>query len=290
LSYHLICFNLQQHPAMMQRLSTVSLSLALSGACAFAWADTPSGAATAPVATPAAAPAAAAPAAPAAARSGWGLGLLVSTTLRPYRDVDAQVRVLPALQYENAWVRVFGPMVDLKVPKVGPVDLVLRAQYMDNGYKASDSAFLAGMEERKGGIWLGLRADWPTPVARFAAEWMADSSGHSDGQHVKLTVDRLFPVGRFGVAPRLGLLWQDSAYVHYHYGVSAGEALPDRPAYEGKAALSTELGVRVLYGLSPAQSVFLDLSSTALGSSIKDSPLVERSRVSGLRAGYLHRF
>jgi outer membrane scaffolding protein for murein synthesis (MipA/OmpV family) len=273
---------------MLHRLTSASLSIALSGACAVAWADTPSGAAKAPAAAPAVA--AAAPAAPAATRSSWGLGLLVSTTLRPYRDVDSRVRVLPALQYENAWVRVFGPMVDLKVPRVGPVELALRAQYMDDGYKASDSAYLAGMNDRKGGVWLGLRADWPTPVARFAAEWMADSSGNSDGQHVKLTVDRMFPVGRFGVAPRLGLLWQDSKYVNHHYGVSAAEALADRPAYEGKAALSTELGVRVLYGLSPAQSVFLDLSSTALGSSIKDSPLVERSRVSGLRAGYLHRF
>lgn len=267
----------------MNALFRASLSLALAGISAGALADTP---AAAPATASAAAPA------PAAEKPGsqWGLGLAMASSMQPYRGVGTRSRVLPVLQYENAMFRVFGPMVDLKLPNVGPAQLSLRAQYMDDGYKPSDSAFLAGMSERKGGFWLGLRSDWHTPVAHLSAEWLGDAAGNSNGQHVKLVVDRLFPVGRFGFAPRLGLQWQDKKNVNYHYGVRASEARADRPAYEAKAALNTELGLRVFYGISMSQSVFLDMSSTALGASIKDSPLVDRSRVSGVRLGYLNRF
>lgn len=267
----------------MNAFSRASLCLALLGASATALVASPSNAA-APARPTAGAPAE-------EAGSHWGLGLVLTTSMQPYRGVGSRTRVLPAVQFENATFRVIGPMVDLKVPKVGPVHLALRAQYLDEGFKASDSPFLAGMSERKGGFWLGLRADWDSPVAHLGAEWMADGAGNSNGQHIKLVVDKLFPVGpRLGVAPRLGLLWQDSKYVNYHYGVRASEARADRPVYEGKAALSTELGLRVFYGLTPSQSVFLDMGSTSLGSSIKDSPLVDRSRVSGVRVGYLNRF
>jgi MipA family protein len=260
-----------------------SLSLVMAAVSACALADTPTAApANASAATPA--PAAEKPS------SEWGLGLVMTRSMQPYREVGTRSRALPVLQYENSMFRVLGPMVDLKLPKLGPADLSLRAQYLDNGYKAGDSAFLEGMSERKGGFWLGLHADWQTPVAHLSAEWMSDAAGNSNGNHVKLVVDKLFPVGRFGFAPRLGLHWLDKKNVNYHYGVSASEARADRPGYEAKAALNTELGLRVFYGFAVSQSVFLDMSSTSLGSSIKDSPLVDRSRVSGVRLGYLKRF
>lgn len=260
----------------MKSLQTFGLALALSAGTTAAWAD--SAAASSATETPL------------ALSSSWSLGLGVASTQRPYAGAASRTRVLPLLQYENAWVRVFGPRLDLKLPKVGAVDLAVRAQFMDEGYEASDSPFLAGMAERKSSAWIGLRADWPTPVARLGAEWMADASGHSKGQQARLVADRLVRLGPVGVAPRVGLVWQSDKLVDYLYGVRATEAREGRAAYEGKATLNTELGVRVLYGVRPAHSVYLDLSSTALGSGIKDSPLVDRQRLNSARLGYLARF
>lgn len=88
------------------------------------------------------------------------------------------------LSFENRYVRVLGPSLDLKLPSAGPVSLALRARYSDQGYKASDAAELEGMDERKGGLWLGARADWRLPFAQLSAEWQGDANGRSDGQQM----------------------------------------------------------------------------------------------------------
>jgi len=102
--------------------------------------------------------------------------------------------------------------------------------------------------------------------------------------------DKLWRMGPVGVAPRVGLVWQSEKLVDYLYGVRASEVREGREAYDGKATVNTELGLRVFYGIRPAHSVYLDLSSTALGSGIKDSPLVDRTRLGSARLGYLARF
>ena len=252
------------------------LSIALSLASAGAWAQT--------------APPAAAAAAPEASAANWGAGLLLSAEVSPYRGVGSEVRALPALQFENRWVRVFGPVIDLKLHDAADTNLALRLRYADTGYKANDSAFLAGMAERKNSVWLGAKAEWRNGVGQLSGEWLADASGHSKGQQVKLVAETLKHVGPIGIVPRLGLVWQDRKYVDYHFGVAASEARAGREAYAAKAAVSTEIGVRLLYRLAPQQSVFLDVSATALGSAIKDSPLVDRSWVSAARLGYVYRF
>ena len=53
-----------------------------------------------------------------------------------------------------------GRRVDLKLLPPGPVDLALRLRYEGAGYEASDSPALAGMDERKGGLWAGAALRW----------------------------------------------------------------------------------------------------------------------------------
>ncbi|UJW80717.1 MipA/OmpV family protein [Hydrogenophaga sp. SL48] len=249
---------------------SMALSLAAVGACAQSTA-----------------PASAAPEAPTAT---WGAGLLLSAEVSPYRGVGSELRVLPALQFDNPWVRVFGPVIDLKLHDAESSNLALRLRYADTGYKARDSAFLAGMGERKNSVWLGAKGEWRNGIGQLSGEWLADASGHSKGQQLKVVAETLKHLGPVGIVPRLGLVWQDRKHVDYHFGVNASEARTGRDAYAGKAAVSTEIGVRLLHRLAPQQSVFLDLSATALGSAIQDSPLVDRRWVSAARLGYVYRF
>ncbi|WP_431097345.1 MipA/OmpV family protein [Polaromonas aquatica] len=222
--------------------------------------------------------------------SQWGLGLAAGVDRKPYRDFDNKTRLLPLVTYENKWVSVFGPGIDLKLPSAGPVSFRLRARYADDGYDASDSPFLAGMEERKDGFWLGGAAIWRNSIANVSAELLGDASSNSGGTKFRLTVDRRFQAGNFDITPRLAAIRLDDKYVSYYYGVNASEVRAGRAAYQGGSAVNMEAGVRVGYALAPRQSVFLDLSTTRLGSSIKDSPLVDRSSQSAVRVGYLYRF
>ncbi|GAA5162945.1 MipA/OmpV family protein [Viridibacterium curvum] len=221
---------------------------------------------------------------------GWGLGVVASASQKPYRDVDGKAEVWPMLTYENRWIRLFGPGLDVKLGKTGPVSYALTAGMSREGYRASDSSYLDGMDERKGGIWLGGRVMWEAGFAKLSAAWQADASSHSDGQKVTLGVERRFAVDNLGFTPRVKAIWLDRKYVDYYYGVSASEARSNRPQYAGSSTVNSELGLRVDYRLTPAQTVFLDAGVTMLGSAIKDSPLVGRSTVGEARLGYLYRF
>lgn len=227
---------------------------------------------------------------PAEGESQWGLGIAAGVERRPYRGIDNKTRGLPLVTFENKWFSVAGLGADLKLPSAGPVSFRLRARYMDDGYEASDSPFLAGMAERKGGVWLGGAALWRNDIANLSAELLGDASGDSKGTRFKLMVDRRFQAGAFDLTPRLAAIRLDDKYVSYYYGVNASEVTANRRFYQGGSAVNLEVGLRVGYAIAPKQSVFVDVSTTSLGSSIKDSPLVDRSTQTGVRVGYLYRF
>lgn len=226
----------------------------------------------------------------AAADGAWGLGIAVMPERKPYRDFDNKTRVWPLLTFENRWVRVFGPGVEFKLGRSGPLSYGLTVGYAGDGYKASDSPVLAGMDKRRSGLWVGgrvgLRAGW----ASFSAEVAADAANHSQGQRLRLGAERRFQLGDVGLTPRLNATWLDSSYVSYYYGVKASEATATRAAYAPGSTVNTEIGLRMDYRLAPEQVLFADVGVVSLGSAIKRSPLVDRSTVPELRLGYLYRF
>jgi hypothetical protein len=127
---------------------------------------------------------------------------------------------------------------------------------LDNGYEASDSPFLAGMEERKDGIWLGGAAIWRNDIANVSAELLGDGSGNSKGSKFKLTVDHRFQAGNFDITPRLSVTRLDQKYVSYYYGVNAAEVRAGRPFYQGGSAVNMEAGLRVGYAHGAAAKRF----------------------------------
>lgn len=228
------------------------------------------------------------PAEPAA--SSWSTGVFIGTETSPYKGADDNRRYLPLLGLENRYVRWAGPVLDLKLPSSGAISYALRARYFDAGYKASDSATFSGMAARKSSIWLGATAEWQHPLGQLSAEWLTDATNHSGGQQVRLVAEKPMRFGRLALAPRVALVWQDRDYVDYYFGVKNSEATAVRAAYAPKASLNTEVGLRAFYGLTQQQSVFVDVHATALGAPIKDSPLVSRSSVAGMRLGYVYGF
>lgn len=222
--------------------------------------------------------------------SQWGLGLAVMSENKPYRDFDNKTEVIPFFTFENRWVRVFGPGVELKLGKSGPVAFGLTASYGMDGYKAGDSPVLDGMAKRKGSVWLGAKASLRGELGQLNAEWSGDASGNSQGQRFKLGVERRFTFDDFGLTPRVNATWLDRKFVQYYYGVEATEVRAGRAAYTAGATVNTEIGLRLDYRLAPTQTLFADLGTTALGREIKNSPLVGRSSVPEVRLGYLYRF
>ena len=224
------------------------------------------------------------------APGGWGLGVMAGFGKKAYRDFDDKAMALPLITYENNWVSLMGPRLDFKLPPVGDLSFRLRLQYSGDGYEADDSPYFNGLEERKSSVWAGGAVQWKNPVANLSAELLGDVSGKSKGATFKLQADHRFQIGATDITPRVALIGLDGKYVDYYYGVRANEARADRAAYGGEHTFNVEAGLRLGHVLAQRHIVFVDMSVTRLGSSITDSPLVDRSTEGGVRLGYLYRF
>jgi MipA family protein len=228
--------------------------------------------------------------------SGWGLGLAGFTSQKAYAGIDRDNLALPLVTFENRWVRVFGPRVEIKLPSLDiaaaqRIDFVLLARYDQSGYESDDAPILAGMEERKGGFWAGAKATWRNDVVDVSAELLGGASGHSKGQRAALALERNFRLGQHVMlAPRVSAIWLSKKYVDYYYGVRANEVAAGRPAYFGESAVNAELGARATYLFDRSHSMFLDVGVTRLAKEIKGSPLVDRSTENRMSVGYLYRF
>lgn len=222
--------------------------------------------------------------------SNWGVGALAGTQRKPYRDYDDKALLVPLITFENRWVRLQGPELDVKLYQAGPASLRWRSRLGMEGYKAKDSPRLRGMAERKGGLWTGAAAVAQLGAYQVSTELLADASGHSKGSQWGLQVEQRIQAGPWAVTPRVAAHWVNGKYANYYYGVLASEARAGRAQYTAGATTNLELGLQVDYSPAQRHLVFADLSTQRLGGTIKDSPLVQRSSVSQLRLGYHYSF
>lgn len=220
----------------------------------------------------------------------WGLGVAGSVSQSPYAGDENRKRALPLLFVENDWLRIAGAGIDVKLPSAGPVTFDLRLAYSFDGYKNGDAPILDGMAQRKHSVMGGGVVTWHDPIADISFETLADVSGHSKGLTARLSAEHPFRFGALELRPRVAARWMDSNYVDYYYGVRADEATAVRPAYDAKAALNLETGVRASYAFAPHQMGFLDVGAQRLGNEIADSPLVGRRTLTSIGIGYLYRF
>jgi len=229
--------------------------------------------------------------------SSWGLGFGAASKQKPYTGIDRDNKAIPIIQFENKYVRVFGPGVEVKLPGIRISDTqrlnfgIVGRYDLSAGYEAGDSPGLAGMSERKGSFWAGAKVKWENSLANVTAEWTGDASDNSKGQLFSLGVDRTWRIGQHVMlTPRLVAKWQDRKYVDYYFGVRDNEVRTGRAAYRGDAGVNAEMGLRSSYMFDQHHSVYLDVAVTSLASKIKDSPLVDRSTENSVFLGYVYRF
>jgi outer membrane scaffolding protein for murein synthesis (MipA/OmpV family) len=232
-----------------------------------------------------------APADEPAETSFFGLGAALNMERQAYAGVGTENHLYPLVRYESRLFSIEGATADLHLLGDSTLSFSARAQYgLGEGYKAGDSPALAGMNERRSSVWLGGVVEWDAGWADLTAALTGDASGRSKGRQFGLTLERDVDIGRLQLTPRVAATWQDDDYVDYYYGVRRTEVRPGRAAYEGKSAINTEVGLHAQYSLTERQFVYLDLSANRLGSGVRDSPIVDRTWLPAVRAGYLHRF
>lgn len=227
----------------------------------------------------------------------WGLGIGGISKQQAYTGIDRDNMGIPLIYFENRWVQLFGPWLDIKLPSLEfkndqELSFGIRTQFFGtDGYEADDAPILAGMEERKESLLVGAYAKWSNPFADFSAEYLQDVSGESEGSRIKVGVEKSWQVGQhWRFTPSATATYYDDKYIDYYYGVRANEARVGRPVYVGDATMNFDVGLRTDYMFDQHQAVFVMLEYTALGSEIDDSPLTDRSNETMVLLGYLYRF
>ena len=224
--------------------------------------------------------------------SKWGLGVGASLKHSPYKGIGSDNSYLPLISYENKYVKLFGNALDVKLPSQGPIDFSIHAKVaLGEGYQVSKSAYLSGMETRKGSLYLGGTSTLHAGFSDLSLEYLKDVSGNSKGSQLKLGIEHSFSFDRrYQVTPHASVTSLDSKYVDYYFGVKASEATAARPEYTGKSTTESEFGVRFGYMVTPHQRLLLDVSDTHWGSGISRSPLVQKTSTPGFLVGYLYTF
>ncbi len=222
----------------------------------------------------------------------FGLGVGAGLRRSPYKGISNDNVYLPLVSYENKYVRLFGNVLDVKLPSVGMFDFSVRTMVgIGEGYKASKSVDLSGMEARNGSIYLGGATTLHAGFADVSLDYLEDVSGNSKGSRLKLGIERSFVFERrYQVTPHASVTRLDAKYVDYYFGVEPSEASSERPEYRGKPTADTEIGVRFVSLITLQQRLLLDVTDTRWGSGITGSPLVDRKSTPGALLGYIYSF
>jgi outer membrane protein len=207
----------------------------------------------------------------------WSLGLGVISSPRPYVGADNQTRAIPVLdlEYERFYFR--GILAGFQLAESGRfrLDIFGRGQFA--GYEEQDSSFLAGMEERRETIELGLSAAWDLGAFELEATVAADALGRSDGAQasLELTWSKVFGRGDGGLFPSIGVVWQDADFIDYYAGVKPEEARPGRPAFEGSSALNLGAGLRGFLKVTARARLVALVRAERLAGEYEESPIID---------------
>lgn len=217
-------------------------------------------------------------------RVGNSLGVAALWENDLYEGLDASVRAYPFATWRAGRFFLRGPGLGVELWSDDAWKLDAFAQWRFDGYDADDSDFLAGMDDRRETLDAGMAVERRLGAyGRLNLSASTDALGRHDGQELELQWS--YPL-RY-VEAQVRARWQSDALVDYYYGVTAAEALPDRPAYEPGSGLTWSLGLLTARPLGKRWLAFVGANVDLLPDAIKDSPIVEgstRTRVFGALA------
>jgi outer membrane protein len=161
----------------------------------------------------------------------------------------------------------------------------LTAQPRTLGYKASDSNYLKGMDERKSTFEGGLAFSASYQNSKYIEIMLlGDMLGAYNGWVGRVEIGDKYTLGNFTFYPSLILLYQPRKFLDYYYGVKNSEIAADRPAYAPSGG-GLEYGAQtyIKYPFTENLSALVNLRYDLIPNNAKKSPLTDKNYIySGL--------
>ena len=201
-----------------------------------------------------------------------GGGVIVAP--RPYEGASAAVIPIPVVTVRYKRLFADGIRGGVRFLQSGQLTGNAYLQANFEGLDATDSPSLEGITDRRMSADAGAEIVYRARPVGFRFNVLSDVLGRNSGQEVSLQALTGAPLGRgsfllAGIGPR----WVSATRVDYYYGVSGGEARPDRPEYRGTSSWNWDLSIGANIRVTSKWSLFALFTREAFGSPIENSPL-----------------
>ena len=225
--------------------------------------------------------------------AGAGLSLRISPS--PYLQGGTRADLTPLYLYEGERVYLHANRAGVKLIKEGSgaagprVDVFIEPRL--EGFPAGNLPdSVVGMGDHKPGVDVGLALRLSQSWGTVRAELVQDVGGASRGYEARLGYGFEWRSGRWSLRPDVSLSWRDAKLNNYYYGVQANEATADRPAYAPGGSAQAQIGLYGSYDVSERWRLLAGVSATVLGSSVKNSPIVQKRVLPAVYVGAAYDF
>ena len=212
----------------------------------------------------------------------------------PYKGASTLILPSPVIFFDNSivyarWSR-FGVyfLGDKKEDYSWGVSLTVQPRTL--GYKASDSDFLKGMDNRDSTLEGGVALSVQYKDSYIEIMLLADMLNKYNAWIGKVEIGDEFKAGNFTFYPSLLALYQPRKFVDYYYGVKNTEATINRPAYTPNGGFEFGIQTYIKYPLTKRLSALLNIRADAIPKSAYDSPLVNNRFIYSGLASLIYTF
>lgn len=230
------------------------------------------------------------------ANSGVSVGIALSQGQSPYQGVDSNPNTIPGfISYEGEKGYFRGIEAGYYLWGTGDHQRSYRVALLASGrlegYHASDSVYLQGMDKRSWSLDGGVGFVARQGFHQVTLKAVTDLLGKHEGQEVSASYGYRWMINRkLAITPSVNLSWMSANLLDYYYGVTQSESRPWRSVYSADAGWQPSLGLTGMYSVTPRTSLMLAARTRWLPESATDSPLVDRDQISGVFGAIMFRF
>ena len=224
-----------------------------------------------------------------------GAGVAMRLSASPYLGGKARFDLMPLYSYDGERLflqanRAGLKLLDQKDTQGGQRLDVFVEQRLEGFATAKLPTALQGMAARDVSSDIGasyrLQQSWGT----LRAELFKGVGGAVRGTEARFSYSNEWRSGSWSIKPDVSVSWRDAALNNYYYGVLPGEATAARPAYTPGAGFQSQLGLYGTYDMTQRWRLLTGASLTVLGSSVKDSPIVQKRLLPAVYIGATYDF
>lgn len=224
-----------------------------------------------------------------------GAGVAMRLSASPYLGGKPRLDLMPLYTYEGDRLFLQGNRAGIKLldekSNMGSQRFDLFVEQRLEGFATAKlPAALNGMSARDVSSDLGASYRLLQPWGTLRAEVFKGVGSAVRGTEARLGYSHEWRSGPWSVRPDASVSWRDAKLNNYYYGVLPSEAITGRPAYTPGAGFQTQVGLYATYDMTQRWRLLTGASLTLLGSSVKDSPVVQKRVLPAVYMGAIYDF